>query len=64
MVNLLMNIEELLYDSIDSLLQHITADSELPAKDQGNVLDDVWFVQNKHGPFNNQPKDLLSDLME
>eukprot|EP00483_Globobulimina_turgida_P005617 UN05627 len=39
------------YNATHVHLQQITADSELPAKDQGAVIDDVWFVQSKHGPF-------------
>ena len=31
--------------------QQIVADTELPDAEQGKVMDDVWFVQNKHGPF-------------
>jgi len=31
--------------------QQIVGDTELPDTDQGRIMDDVWFVQNKHGPF-------------
>jgi len=40
-----------IYNATHAHFEQITADSELPPSDQGTVLDDVWFVQNNHGPF-------------
>jgi len=45
-----------IYNATHAHLQQITADSELPPSDQGAVLDDVWFVQNNHGPFEGRTK--------
>eukprot|EP01083_Nonionella_stella_P025246 69559_1 len=49
----------MVYNATHIHFQQITADSEQPPSQQGAVLDDVWFVQNKHGPFGER-EDIVS----
>ena len=50
-----------IYNATHIHLQQITADSELPAKDQGKVLDDTWFIQNRHGPYQRRSEMISSN---
>merc|ERR1712228_1068145 len=49
------------YNATHIHLQQITADSELPPEDQGKVLDDVWFEQYSHGPFEGRERGLVME---
>ena len=45
------------FNSTHVKLKQIEADSELPPDEQGKTLDEVWLVQENHGPFSSSIRD-------
>eukprot|EP01084_Bolivina_argentea_P184415 318052_1 len=39
------------YNNTHIHLQQIISDTTLPPDQQGKIIDDIWYIQNKHGPF-------------
>ena len=42
------------YNSTHIHMQQVTADSTVSSKDNHMVCDDTWYVQNNHGPFDDE----------